>query len=82
MNLEFLYSVVSITTDGNRSVAKFTNARSAYMWANRLREEEVTFEIHVKVKQGVEFAPLKITIADLKKDAGTIKATSKKRKKR
>ena len=82
MNLEFKYAVVSTNVDGDKSTAKFTNAKSAFLWAKRLQEEEIKFEIYVKEESAIQFAPITITVADLKKEAGPIKATNNKRKRR
>lgn len=80
--MEFKYSVVSTNVDGDNSTAKFTNARSAFMWANRLSEEGITFVVNIYVKQeaSIEFAPVKITIADLKKEAGPLRANNKRKR--
>lgn len=82
--MEFKYSVVSTNVDGDKSTAKFTNAKSAFMWAKRLQEECISFVVNIYVKQeaAIEFAPVTISIADLKKEAGPIKSANKRKYRR
>lgn len=76
---EFKYAVISTNVDGDKSTAKFTNSKSAFLWARRLQEEGIKFEIFHKLESSIQFAPITISIADLKKEAGPIKSPSKKR---
>lgn len=72
MSVEFKYSVVSKNADGEKSTAKFTNPKSAYMWAERLQQEGTEFTVYVKSSRPVEFSTVTITLGNLKKQAGPI----------
>lgn len=81
MSLEFKFAVISTNVDGDKSTSKFTNAKSAYMWAKRLQEEEIKFSANI-ILAGTSSSLVEIQLADLKKEAGPIKASNNKRKRR
>lgn len=74
MSLDLIYAVISTSTDGDRSTARFTNPLSAYQWATRVHAEEIKWSATKKVESGV----IELTLAELKKEAGTCRTSKKK----
>jgi hypothetical protein len=71
---DFRYSVVSTNVDGDSSTARFISPKSAYMWAQRLKDEGIPFVIKDQTKA------YDVPIAELKKEAGPIRTATKGRK--
>lgn len=70
---QFQYRVAYANDEGDRSSARFLNARSAFIWAKRLSDEGFEFKIWCINKDG---GAVELSYAELKKEAGPI-ATKK-----
>lgn len=75
MTPEFKYVVSYANDEGDRSSARFTNPRSAFIWAHRLHSEGFEFKIY---KTHPEGGTIEVSFAELKKEAGPLPAMKRK----